>query len=191
MRLFGIIAVFFLAGCVFAGETAHPATDCTSPDQQELMACIDARADSAEDGLQQAYSKAESSIDTAHRQGLGSSQGHWQKFRDSYCQSVYDEISLGREAPIERLVCREQLALDRIAELDYVSVGSSGEFRRLLNALEGAGYERDELVARLDAMYADEELWVQYVSVHCELLARVAAADEQLCRARMNLERSY
>ncbi|MGQ4581984.1 lysozyme inhibitor LprI family protein [Lysobacter sp. F60174L2] len=191
MRLLGIIAVFVLTGCAFAGETTDLATDCTSPDQQELMACISARADSAEDRLRQAYAKAESSIDTGHRQDLGSSQGHWRKFRDSYCQSVYDEISPGREAPIERQACREQLALDRIAELYFVSVGPSGEFPRILRALEGAGYERDELVARLDAMYADEETWVQYVSVHCELLGRVAAADEQLCRARMNFERSY
>lgn len=191
MRLLGIIAALVLAGCAFAGETENASTDCTSSDQQELLVCISARTDSAEKRLQQAYAKAESSIDAAHRQGLGSAQDHWRKFRNRYCQSVHDEISPGREAPIERLTCREQLTLDRIAELDYVLTGHADGFAEILTALERAGYERGELVTRLGAMYADESSWIQYVDVHCDLLASAAAADVQVCRARVNFERSY
>lgn len=192
MRLLGIVAAVVLAGCALAGEIAGSAPDCTSPNQQELQVCISARADSAEKQLQKVYAQTSSSVDAAHRQELSSSQDHWQHFRNRYCQAVHDEISPGREAPIEGSACREQLTLDRITELGLVLTGPSPDgFAEILSALERAGYERDEVVIRLGAMYDDEESWVQYVILHCDLLASVAAANMQLCRARVNLERSY
>ncbi|MGH8086171.1 MAG: lysozyme inhibitor LprI family protein [Lysobacter sp.] len=192
MRLLGIIAAFVLAGCAFAGETAGSAPDCASPSQQELLVCISARVDLAEKRLQQSYAQTSSRVDAAHRQELNSGQEHWQQFRNRYCQSVYDEISPGREAPIEKLACREQLAIDRTAELDYILAGPSSEgFAELLSALDRVGYARDEVVARLGAMYAHEEDWVKYLSAHCELLASVTAANIRVCRARVNIERGY
>lgn len=190
MRLLGI-AVFLFIACTASPVGAKLGDDslCDSTATQDLLKCASSRLAETDRLLDLTYrDKISSAGDRG--EALRDVQRAWIRFRDAYCDEIYERSRGGNEAEIDRTFCMASLTEDWIAELGRIGTrNDDAAFFRVLRSLERAGYDRDELIDRL-ASTPKGNSWMRYARKNCAFL-RKAGDTEVECLARLNLDRSY
>lgn len=193
MRLLEIAILFIVLiapSTSFAEQNKNPRCDSTKT--IDLIYCTSQNLNSADQALNDNYSKALASVTPHNKIELRNAQRSWLKFRDSYCESISDDIHPGSEANIEKTSCLAHLTSDRAKEIARTySHPNDDEYFRLLSSLERAGYDRAELLSKLEDSDSGNPEWTKYLSLNCKLLQSINKEPLEKCIARNNIYRSY
>ncbi len=193
MRLLEIATLFIVLivpSISFAEQNKN--TLCESTKTIDLIYCTDQNFNSADQALNENYSKAMASVTPQSKIELRNTQRSWLKFRDSYCESISDDIHPGSEAKIEKTSCLANLTSDRATEIARAyKYPNDDQYFRLLSSLERAGYDRAELLSKLEDSHSGNPEWTKYLSLNCKLLQNINKEPLKKCIARNNIYRSY
>ncbi|MGE1174220.1 lysozyme inhibitor LprI family protein [Pseudomonas sp. BW7P1] len=170
-----------------AQETCNP-DSFSNPD---LIICGQQSFEKVDAVLNEQYKKALVSLAPADKKQLTDVQKKWVRFKETYCEDVYQSALPGAEAPIERLGCLVQTSNARLGELVALQTGLPLDgFYKAASAM--AGQDREKGLAasmeRLGGGNFDEPLWRQYVDGHCEMSERVFREDIANCVVRMRFQ---
>lgn len=157
MKMGIVLALPWAAAC-----TAQ-SVECSSPIQQDLVACLSQRYDQADGQLNADYQALLAELDSNQSDQLRRTQRRWIEFRDEACELAYEDVSPGREAPIDRLVCLEEKSLLRTHLLKTAAPVVDAE-----HLLAELGIEAEALVAGLRASSRETVApWLRYMEAHC------------------------
>lgn len=138
--------------------------------------------------LNEQYKKALVSLASADKKQLTDVQKIWVRFKESFCEELYQDTLPGAEAPIERLGCLVQTTNARLGELVALQTGLPLDgFYKAASAIAGRDRERN-LAAAIERLAGDEfddSLWKQYAEGHCEMAGRLLREDVAYCVMRM------
>lgn len=170
-----------------AQETCNP-DSFSNPD---LIICGQQTFEKVDAVLNEQYKKALVSLVPADKKQLTDVQKKWVRFKEAYCEDVYQSALPGAEAPIERLGCLVQTSNARLGELVALQTGLPLDgFYKAASAM--AGQDREKGLAasmeRLGGDNFDDPLWRQYVDGHCEMSERVFREDIANCAVRMRFQ---
>jgi len=193
MRLLGI-AVLFLALGVSKYVSADAASDgenCNSIKNDDLILCVNKKYTLSDKILNEVYQKNINLMSAENKKELKDVQIAWIRFKERHCQNIYDAISPGREADIEKILCLLGVTKKRTYELLSIESGDSEElFSDILSALHGVGYGKSEVVGKLvNASTNGNNGWKEYVSKSCNFSSRMSGEKVSFCMARLNLFR--
>lgn len=193
MQLLGITAAFVvLMAPLMSSAGQFRNAKCDSTKTVDLINCTSQNLSLSDEALNKNYKEALASIRGKHESKLRNTQRSWLKFRDSYCKSISDEIYPGREAEIEKTACLAHLTGDRATEIERTyKHPNDDQYFQLLSSLERAGYERTELLSKLQNSDSENSEWATYLSVNCDLLKEIHEEPIEKCMARNSLYRSY
>ncbi|WP_438300181.1 lysozyme inhibitor LprI family protein [Pseudomonas sp. NMS19W] len=170
-----------------AQETCNPDSFST-PD---MIICGQQTFEKVDAVLNEQYKKALVSLAPADKKQLTDVQKKWVRFKEAYCEDIYQSALPGAEAPIEKLGCLVQTTNARLGELVALQTGLPLDgFYKAASAM--AGQDREKGLAasmeRLGGDNFDEPLWRQYVDGHCEMSERVFREDIANCAVRMRFQ---
>lgn len=170
-----------------AQETCNP-DSFSNPD---LIICGQQTFEKVDAVLNEQYKKALVSLTPADKKKLTDVQKKWVRFKEAYCEDVYQSALPGAEAPIERLGCLVQTSNARLGELVALQTGLPLDgFYKAASAMAGQDREKG-LAASMERLGGDnfaEPLWRQYVDGHCEMSERVFREDIANCVVRMRFQ---
>ena len=170
-----------------AQETCNP-DSFSNPD---LIICGQQTFEKVDAVLNEQYKKALVSLAPADKKQLTDVQKKWVRFKEAYCEDVYQSALPGAEAPIERLGCLVQTSNARLGELIALQTGLPLDgFYKAASAMAGQDREKGlaASMARLGGDNFDDPLWLQYVDGHCEMSERVFREDIANCAVRMRFQ---
>lgn len=185
----------FLLGCLisaassalFAGEACNP-DSFSNPD---LIICGQQSFERVDAVLNEQYRKALSTLAPAEQSHLRDVQKNWVRFKESFCEQLYQAALPGAEAPIERLGCLVQTTNARLGELIALQAGLPLDgFYKAASAMAGKDRERD-LAATIEWLGGDQfddPLWKKYADGHCEMAGRLLREDVGNCAVRMRFQ---
>ncbi|MBX8624751.1 lysozyme inhibitor LprI family protein [Pseudomonas glycinae] len=188
--LFELVAGASLAALLVpahAQETCNP-DSFSNPD---LIICGQQTFEKVDAVLNEQYKKALVSLAPADKKQLTDVQKKWVRFKEAYCEDVYQSALPGAEAPIERLACLVQTTNARLGELIALQTGLPLDgFYKAASVMAGQDREKGltASMARLGGDNFDEPLWRQYVDGHCEMSERVFREDIANCAVRMRFQ---
>jgi len=170
-----------------AQETCNP-DSFSNPD---MIICGQQTFEKVDAVLNEQYKKALVSLAPADKKQLTDVQKKWVRFKEAYCENIYQSALPGAEAPIEKLGCLVQTTNARLGELVALQTGLPLDgFYKAASAM--AGQDREKGLAasmeRLGGDNFDEPLWRQYVDGHCEMSERVFREDIANCAVRMRFQ---
>ncbi|MFD2885084.1 lysozyme inhibitor LprI family protein [Pseudomonas lini] len=67
--------------------------------------------------------KTLTSLSLTDKKQLTDVQRSWVRFKEAYCEDLYQAVLPGAEAPIEKLACLAQTTSARLGELIYLQTG--------------------------------------------------------------------
>ncbi|WP_065258198.1 lysozyme inhibitor LprI family protein [Pseudomonas bananamidigenes] len=170
-----------------AQETCNP-DSFSNPD---LIICGQQSFEKVDAVLNEQYKKALVSLAPADKKQLTDVQKKWVRFKEAYCEDVYQSALPGAEAPIERLGCLVQTSNARLGELVALQTGLPLDgFYKAASAMAGQDREKGLTASmeRLGGEHFDDPLWRQYVDGHCEMSERVFREDIANCAVRMRFQ---
>ncbi|WP_236187577.1 lysozyme inhibitor LprI family protein [Pseudomonas pharyngis] len=170
-----------------AQETCNP-DSFSNPD---LIICGQQTFEKVDAVLNEQYKKALVSLAPADKKQLTDVQKKWVRFKEAYCEDIYQSALPGAEAPIEKLGCLVQTTNARLGELVALQTGLPLDgFYKAASAMAGQDREKG-LVASMERLGGDnfdDPLWRQYVDGHCEMSERVFREDIANCAVRMRFQ---
>ncbi|WP_323159690.1 lysozyme inhibitor LprI family protein [Pseudomonas fluorescens] len=187
---FALIAGVSLAALLVparAEETCNP-DSLSNPD---LIICGQQTFEKVDAVLNEQYKKALVSLAPADKKQLTDVQKKWVRFKEAYCEDIYQSALPGAEAPIERLGCLVQTTNARLGELVALQTGLPLDgFYKAASAMAGQDREKGLTASmeRLGGDNFDDPLWRQYVDGHCEMSERVFREDIANCAVRMRFQ---
>jgi uncharacterized protein YecT (DUF1311 family) len=173
--------------------TAHARETC-NPDSfsnPDLIICGQQSFEKVDALLNEQYKKALGSLAPAEQPKLKDVQKKWVRFKEGFCEEVYQGTFPGAEAPIDRLGCLVQTSNARLGELVALQTGLPLEgFYKAASAM--AGQDREKGLAtsmeRLGGADFDDPLWKQYAEGHCEMAVELFREDFANCIVRMRFQ---
>lgn len=173
--------------------TAHARETC-NPDSfsnPDLIICGQQSFEKVDALLNEQYKKALVSLSPAEQLQLKDVQKKWVRFKEGFCEEVYQGTFPGAEAPIDRLGCLVQTSNARLGELVALQTGLPLDgFYKAASAM--AGQDREKGLAtsmeRLGGADFDEPLWKQYADGHCEMAVELFREDFADCIVRMRFQ---
>ncbi|MGN8123770.1 lysozyme inhibitor LprI family protein [Pseudomonas sp. 22082] len=188
--LFELVAGASLAALLVpahAQETCNP-DSFSNPD---MIICGQQTFEKVDAVLNEQYKKALVSLAPADKKQLTDVQKKWVRFKEAYCEDIYQSALPGAEAPIERLACLVQTTNARLGELIALQTGLPLDgFYKAASVMAGQDREKG-LVASMERLGGDnfdDPLWRQYVDGHCEMSERVFREDIANCAVRMRFQ---
>ncbi|WP_248740404.1 lysozyme inhibitor LprI family protein [Pseudomonas sp. MWU12-2029] len=187
---FGLVAGVSLAALLVpahAEETCNP-DSFSNPD---MIICGQQTFEKVDALLNEQYKKALVSLAPADKKQLTDVQKKWVRFKEAYCEEIYQSALPGAEAPIERLGCLVQTTNARLGELVALQTGLPLDgFYKAASAMAGQDREKGLTASmeRLGGDNFDDPLWRQYVDGHCEMSERVFREDIANCAVRMRFQ---
>lgn len=187
---FELIAGAFLSAVLvpaFAQETCNP----ESLSNRDLVICGQQTFEKVDAVLNEQYKKALVSLTSADKRQLTDVQKIWVRFKESFCEELYQDTLPGAEAPIERLGCLVQTTNARLGELIALQTGLPLDgFYKAASAIAGRDRERNlaGAIERLAGDQFDDPLWKQYAEGHCEMASRLLRKDVAYCAMRMRFQ---
>lgn len=184
-----------VAGVSFAALLipAHAQEVC-NPDSfsnPDLIICGQQTFEKVDAVLNEQYKKVLVSLAPADKNQLTDVQKKWVRFKESFCEDIYQSALPGAEAPIERLACLVQTTNARLGELVALQTGLPLDgFYKAASAIVGKDRERNLAAAieRLGGDEFDDPLWKQYADGHCEMSERLFRKDFANCSVRMRFQ---
>jgi len=170
-----------------AQETCNP-DSFSNPD---MIICGQQTFEKVDAVLNEQYKKALVSLAPADKKQLTDVQKKWVRFKEAYCEEIYQSALPGAEAPIERLGCLVQTTNARLGELVALQTGLPLDgFYKAASAMAGQDREKGLTASmeRLGGDNFDDPLWRQYVDGHCEMSERVFREDIANCAVRMRFQ---
>ncbi|MCX4219949.1 MULTISPECIES: lysozyme inhibitor LprI family protein [Pseudomonas] len=170
-----------------AQETCNP-DSFSNPD---LIICGQQSFEKVDAVLNEQYKKALVGLAPTDKKKLTDVQKKWVRFKEAYCEDVYQSALPGAEAPIERLGCLVQTSNARLGELVALQTGLPLDgFYKAASAMAGQDREKGLTASmeRLGGDNFDDPLWRQYVDGHCEMSERVFREDIANCAVRMRFQ---
>lgn len=175
-----IISFFFLAfGHVVAGEKCHS----ESMKTKDIVSCIQVSQEIIDGMLNDRYKVILGKSDFPYKETLVKGERLWVAYRGSKCRYVYDSISPGMEAEIERESCILSLTYSRLLELIYIE--SSVKDVSLEKLARRAGWREKYESLDIGVMSSDEEA---YFAKNCELVGRLYGEEKNNCLKRMRIQ---
>jgi uncharacterized protein YecT (DUF1311 family) len=105
--------VLFAASTVMLSRA--PAQDCRSATQRDaLVACARQEYQKADQALNQLYRTVLSRLQTAQRAELRTVERQWLAYRNAHCNAAARMYEGGREEPVIRFACLEEVTEQRI-----------------------------------------------------------------------------
>lgn len=187
MRLLGLI--FFLSPAVLmAAPVLH---NCDGDTNAAILSCNKSRYEASDKALNSIYKKVISTASAQQKEEIIKTQRAWVQFKERHCKYIYQSILPGAEAGIEEQICLWKTTENRSGELAKLQgrVVSDG-FYDFLNAMQGIGYSRAEIIDKLVNRYKDDNHgWKSYSTQNCATLTKLTGEDQSSCLARMNSQR--
>ncbi|MBA5981126.1 DUF1311 domain-containing protein [Pseudomonas sp. MD195_PC81_125] len=187
---FGRVAGVSLAALLVpahAQETCNP-DSFSNPD---MIICGQQTFEKVDAMLNEQYKKALVGLAPADKKQLIDVQKKWVRFKEAYCEDIYQSVLPGAEAPIERLGCLVQTTNARLGELVALQTGLPLDgFYKAASAIAGKDRDRD-LAASIERLGGDEfdnPLWKKYADGHCEMAGRLLREDVAYCAVRMRFQ---
>lgn len=190
MKVFSILLGWWISAAfspLFAAETCNP-DSLSNPD---LITCGQQTFKKVDGVLNEQYKKALSTLAPAEQNHLRDVQKNWVRFKESFCEELYQAALPGAEAPIEKLGCLVQTTNARLGELIALQTGLPLDgFYKAVSALAGKDRERNlaASIERLGGEELDDPLWRQYAEGHCKMSERLFREDFANCRVRMRFQ---
>ncbi|UEB95849.1 lysozyme inhibitor LprI family protein [Pseudomonas sp. HN2] len=190
MKVFSFLLVCLISAAssaLSAGETCNP-DSFSNPD---LIICGQQNFEKVDGVLNEQYKKALSTLAPAEQSHLRYVQKNWVRFKESFCEQLYQAALPGAEAPIERLGCLVQTTNARLGELIALQTGLPLDgFYKAASAMAGKDRERDlaATIERLGGDQFDDPLWKKYADGHCEMAGRLLREDVGNCAVRMRFQ---
>jgi len=170
-----------------AEETCNP----DSFSNLDMIICGQQTFEKVDAVLNEQYKNALVSLAPADKKQLTDVQKKWVRFKEAYCEDIYQSALPGAEAPIEKLGCLVQTTNARLGELVALQTGLPLDgFYKAASAMAGQDREKG-LVASMERLGGDnfdDPLWRQYVDGHCEMSERVFREDIASCTVRMRFQ---
>ncbi|WP_409315931.1 lysozyme inhibitor LprI family protein [Pseudomonas sp. KCJK9016] len=188
--LFELVAGASLAALLVpahAQETCNP-DSFSNPD---LIICGQQSFEKVDAILNEQYKKALVSLAPTDKKQLTDVQKKWVRFKEAYCEDIYQSALPGAEASIERLACLVQTTNARLGELVALQTGLPLDgFYKAASTMAGQDREKGLTASmeRLGGDNFDDPLWRQYVDGHCEMSERVFREDIANCAVRMRFQ---
>lgn len=190
VKVFSILLGCLLSAAssaLFAGEACNP-DSLSNPD---LITCGQQSFEKVDAVLNEQYRKALTSLIPSEQNHLKDVQKQWVRFKEAYCEELYQATLPGAEAPIERLGCLVQTTNARMGELIALQTGLPLDgFYKAASAIAGKDRERDlaATIEQLGGDSFDDPLWKQYADGHCEMAGRLFREDFAYCLVRMRFQ---
>lgn len=187
---FGLVAGVSLAAFLVPAH-AQEACNPDSFTNRDLIICGQQSFEKVDAVLNEQYKKALVSFAPADRKQLTDVQKKWVRFKEAYCEDIYESALPGAEAPIERLGCLVQTTNARLGELVALQTGVMIDgFYKAASVMAGENREKGVVasIERLGGAEFDDPLWTQYVDGHCEMSERLLREDLVYCTARMRFQ---
>lgn len=187
---FELIAGVFLAASLVP---AHAEEDC-NPDSftnRDLIICGQQTFEKVDAVLNEQYKKALASLAPAEKMQLKDVQKKWVRFKEGFCEEIYQGTFPGAEAPIDRLGCLVQTTNARLGELIALQTGLPLDgFYKAATAMAGQDREKGlaTSIERLGGAAFDDALWKPYADGHCEMAGRLFREDFTYCIVRMRFQ---
>lgn len=160
----------------------------TTPD---LIICGQQSFEKRDAVLNEQYKKALVSLLPADKKLLIDVQRNWVKFKEEYCEEIYQATFPGAEAPIEKLACLSHITNSRLGELIYLQTGltNDGFYKAVLVM---AGKDRanglQDSINRLGGDDFADPVWKHYAEGHCEMSFSLFREDLANCMVRMRFQ---
>ncbi|EJM28377.1 lysozyme inhibitor LprI family protein [Pseudomonas sp. GM25] len=159
----------------------------------DLIICGQQSFEKVDAVLNEQYKKALVSLAPADKKQLTDVQKKWVRFKEAYCEDIYQSALPGAEAPIEKLGCLVQTTNARLGELVALQTGMMIDgFYKAASVMAGIGENRERKMAasfeRLGGAELDDPLFKQYANGHCEMSERLLREDSVYCTARMRFQ---
>lgn len=173
--------------------TAHARETC-NPDSfsnPDLVICGQQSFEKVDALLNEQYKKALGSLAPAEQLQLKDVQKKWVRFKEGFCEEIYQGTFPGAEAPIDRLGCLVQTTNARLGELVALQTGLPLDgFYKAATALAGQNREKGLATSmeRLGGADFDDPLWKQYADGHCEMAVQLFREDFANCIVRMRFQ---
>ncbi|MSU94960.1 DUF1311 domain-containing protein [Pseudomonas mandelii] len=175
------------AASLNAKETCNP-DSFTNPD---LIICGQQSFEKVDAVLNEQYKKTLASLSPADRKQLTDVQRRWVRFKEAYCEDLYQAVLPGAEAPIDKITCLAQTTTARLGELIYLQTGMPNDgFYKAASLM--AGQDRESgLKASINLLGGgdfDDPVWKQYADGQCEMSFRLFREDLAYCAVRMRFQ---
>lgn len=170
-----------------AKETCNP-DSFTNPD---LITCGQQSLEKVDAVLNDQYKKVLASLSVADKKQLTDVQRKWVRFKETYCEDIYQSALPGAEAPIERLACLARATNARLGELIYLQTGLPNDgFYKAASLM--AGQDRESglkaSINLLGGVEFDDPVWKQYADGQCDMNFRLFREDLAYCAVRMRFQ---
>lgn len=170
-----------------AQETCNP-DSFTNPD---LIICGQQSFEKVDAVLNEQYKKTQTSLSPADKKQLTDVQRKWVRFKEAYCEDLYQAVLPGAEAPIEKLACLAQTTNARLGELIYLQTGLPNDgFYKAASLM--AGQDRESgLKASINLLGGsefDDPIWKQYADGQCDMSFRLLRENLAYCAVRMRFQ---
>lgn len=175
------------AASLNAKETCNP-DSFTNPD---LIICGQQSFEKVDAVLNEQYKKTLASLSPADRKQLTDVQRRWVRFKEAYCEDLYQAVLPGAEAPIDKLTCLAQTTTARLGELIYLQTGMPNDgFYKAASLMAGQD-RKSGLKASINLLGGgdfDDPVWKQYADGQCEMSFRLFREDLAYCAVRMRFQ---
>ncbi|KAA6170020.1 lysozyme inhibitor LprI family protein [Pseudomonas veronii] len=188
MRLLAIM--MSALGVLFTSPTfAKGDCDNTSTTTKDILQCATNLYEKVDKNLNEQYSKMVAPREFPNRKLLIETERAWVKYRDAYCNEIYESTLPGEEAEIEKMGCLISSTSSRLVELFRLDTGVSGDgFYNALSLINSiSSKSRDEILLHIESLIKLPEE-TDYYKKNCELTQGVYGEDERLCRARLKFQ---
>ncbi|WP_414884778.1 lysozyme inhibitor LprI family protein [Pseudomonas sp. IT-P171] len=170
-----------------AKETCNP-DSFTNPD---LITCGQQSLERVDAVLNDQYKKVLVSLSPADKKQLTNVQRKWVRFKETYCEDIYQSALPGAEAPIERLACLARATNARLGELIYLQTGLPNDgFYKAASLMAGQDRENGlkASINLLGGVEFDDPVWKQYADGQCDMNFRLFREDLAYCAVRMRFQ---
>lgn len=160
----------------------------TTPD---LIICGQQSFEKLDAALNEQYKKASVSLLPAEKKLLIDVQRNWVKFKEEYCEEIYQSTSPGAEAPIEKLACLSHTTNARLGELVYLQTGLTNDgFYKAASVMAGKDRSNglQDSINRLGGDDFADPIWQHYAEGHCEMSFSLFGEDPANCMVRMRFQ---
>jgi uncharacterized protein YecT (DUF1311 family) len=184
-----LMSVAFAASMVsvHAQETCNH-DSFTNPD---LITCGQQSYEKVDAVLNEQYKKTLTSLSLTDKKQLTDVQRSWVRFKEAYCEDLYQAVLPGAEAPIEKLACLAQTTSARLGELIYLQTGLPNDgFYKAASLMAGQDRENGlkTSINLLGGGDFDDPVWKQYTDGQCEMSFRLFHEDLAYCAMRMRFQ---
>jgi len=189
IMLLGFVLVT-LARSVLANST------CDGNITRELEACARENFYLSDKNLNAEYRAVWLKLEAKDKDNLRDTHRLWIKYKITYCQKAFDEVSPGEEAGIDRWACLDRTTDVRLREMQYID--SKIDMRSFFQALTfiAQTYEQGDIgkvVKKLKDLpsAAGDRDWTSYVEANCEMTYSLLREEKDICVARQNFFKEW